>query len=92
MPPGVPQEAIWAGGPDGGSYILCKTDEGNNANFCEVWNDYNGDLIERGNYRLMKEGRAATKEELVYSWADRGGRIGLKNGGTLNNFDHPPPR
>ena len=84
-PKAVPAEAIWAGGPDGGSYVLCTVDQAKDVNRCEVWNDYNGDLIESGEYRLREQKRAAQPSELVYVFADRGGRIELKNGMVLEN-------
>jgi hypothetical protein len=86
-PAGVPEAAIWAGGMDGGSFILCEVDSGRDVNTCRVWNDQSGGLEESGDYRLLKEGRAATSSELKYVWADRGGRIGLQNGLILENLD-----
>src|ERR1700722_18165443 len=79
-PAGVEKGAVWAGGPDGGSYILCGVDRDRNVNLCKVWNDYTGEIVERGCYRLVKEVRAATERELTYRWADRAGWIGLKDG------------
>jgi|HubBroStandDraft_1064217.scaffolds.fasta_scaffold297152_2 hypothetical protein len=31
-PRGVPRDAVWAGGPDGGSYILCRVDSAREVN------------------------------------------------------------
>ena len=89
---GVPSEAVWAGGPDGGAYIACEADPKRNVNRCRVWNDYTGALVEHGDYQLLNEGRAATKSELVYTWADFGGWIGLKGGRVLDSVDHRHPR
>ena len=91
-PQGVPAEAVWAGGLDGGSWILCGGDTTRNVNTCSVWNDQNGALAETGDYRLLKEGRAASNSELKYEWADRAGWIGLQNGLVLDNMDHRHPR
>jgi hypothetical protein len=86
-PKGVPPEAVWAGGPDGGSYVWCKIDQIQSSNYCKVWNDFNGHLIESGNYRILGQDRAAGMEELVYGGASRGGQIWLKNGLTLQKVD-----
>jgi hypothetical protein len=91
-PKGVPSEAVWAGGPDGGSFIFCDFDSVKDVNHCKVWNDFNGQLVESGEYRLLKEGRAANKSELVYAWADRGGWIGLRHDLVLDNLDGRHPR
>jgi len=90
-PRGVPPEATWAGGLDGGAFIHCDVDHTKDVNRCRVWNDFTGQLIESGEYRLLKEGRAAKPSELVYSWADFGGWIGLEHGLVLANLDgrHP---
>jgi hypothetical protein len=87
----VPKTAIWAGGADGGSYVLCDIDPGHDVNHCSVWNDFNGSLIENGSYRLLREKRAARAEELKFMWADRDGWIGLANNKVLANIDgrHP---
>jgi hypothetical protein len=58
-PAAVPAEATWAGGVDGGSYVLCTVDQAKGVNRCEVWNDYNGDLVESGEYSLREQKRAA---------------------------------
>ena len=91
-PEGVPSEAVWAGGPDGGSFVFCDVDSRKGVNHCKVWNDVNGQLVESGEYRLLKEGRAAEPSELAYAWADRAGWIGLKGGFVLDNLDGRHPR
>ena len=91
-PKGVPNEAVWAGGPDGGSFVFCDVDSRKEVNHCKVWNDFNGQLVESGEYRLLKEGRAANTSELVYAWADRGGWIGLRRDPVLENVDGRHPR
>jgi len=85
----VPSDALWVGGADGGAYVRCTSDSARDVNPCSVWNDYTGDLIESGDYRLRKEGRAATEAELVISFPDFGGLIYLKNGLVLKRL---PPR
>lgn len=85
-PSAVPKDAIWAGGQDGGVYIRCEVDESSNSDVCTTWNDYSGTIIDQGRFQLLKEGRAARKSELVYTWADGAGRIGLKDGRILNRI------
>ena len=77
-PSSVPSSAKWAGGPDGGSYVECSIDKEHNANKCTVWNDYTGQIVESGYYRLSNQNRAATKDELRIKGADRGGTILLE--------------
>jgi len=84
-PQGVPTAALWVGGADGGAYVLCSVDTARNVNPCSVWNDYTGDLVESGNYRLRKEVRAATQSELRISFPDFNGLIYL-NGGLVLNY------
>lgn len=91
-PTGVPDEAVWAGGVDGGSFIFCDVDPLRRVNRCKVWNDFNGKIVESGEYRLLKEGRVAEQSELAYSWADGAGWIGLKGGLVLANVDGRHPR
>jgi hypothetical protein len=79
-PTGVPSNAVWVGGADGGAYVHCTVDVGRNVNPCEVWNDYTGQLVESGDYRLVKEGRAARASELRISFPDFGGKIYLEGG------------
>jgi hypothetical protein len=82
-PAGVPAEAVWAGGLDGGSFVLCDADSGAPANNCAVYNEDTGQVMDRGSFRLKPENRPARKDELRYAWADWGGQIGLSNGRTL---------
>ena len=91
-PEGVPAEAVWAGGPDGGSFVLCDVDSVKDVNNCKVWNDFTGQLKESGEYRLLREGRAASSAELVYTWADGAGWIGLEHDLVLDNLDGRHPR
>ena len=63
-PPGVPNDAVWAGGADGGAYVRCTVDKGRDVNLCTVWNDNTGYSSGLGSYRLKQENRAATLSEL----------------------------
>lgn len=79
-PANVPQDAIWAGGADGGAYVHCAVDVYRQTNPCTVWNDYTGNIVESGDYKLMAQGRAAVQAELRNTAADFGGHIYLQNG------------
>lgn len=72
--------------------MFCDIDTVKNVNHCNVWNDYTGELMESGAYRLLKQGRAAKSSELVYTWADGAGWIGLEGGLILDNLDGRHPR
>ncbi len=82
-PGAVAVQAVWAGGLDGGSYVLCDIVAGSDLNRCTVWNDTTGRIEEEGTYRLLRGGRVATLDELKPTWADRSGRIGLKDNKVL---------
>ncbi len=88
-PAGVPSEAVWAGGLDGGSFILCDVDPSRKVNKCTVYDDSAGQIMERGDFRLKAEDRAASAAELTYAWADRGGTIGLADGRVLKRVHLP---
>lgn len=79
-PSGVPSDALWVGGADGGAYVRCTVDIDHDVNLCSVWNDYSGHLVEFGEYRLLKEGRAAKESELRVLFPDFGGLIYLQKG------------
>ncbi|MFI5071065.1 MAG: hypothetical protein ACHP8A_09255 [Terriglobales bacterium] len=79
-PSGVPSDALWFGGADGGSYVRCTLDAPHDVNRCSVWNDFTGHLVETGAYRLLNEGRAAKESELKVAYPDFSGRIYLQKG------------
>ena len=79
-PAGVPNDAMWVGGADGGAYVRCGIDTTRNVNPCSVWSDYTGQLVESGDYELVKKHRAATEAELHVTFPDFGGRIYLQGG------------
>jgi hypothetical protein len=85
-PAGVPSNAQWAGGADGGAYVSCSIDAIRDVNPCSVWNDYTGQLVESGNYRLVHEGRAAKESELRITFSDFGGSIYLQGGLVLKRL------
>jgi hypothetical protein len=52
----VPAEAIWAGGGDGGDWLLCVMRGKEPVPFfdCEVYSDHTGSLTTRGRYSFAK--------------------------------------
>jgi hypothetical protein len=89
-PAGVPDDAIWAGGRDGGCFVKCEVDVAKSVNNCVAYLDSNGHVLQRGEYRIRGEARAATTEELAYAWCD-GNAIGLKNGLVLDPVEKSVP-
>jgi hypothetical protein len=89
-PKAVPQNANWVGGADGGAYVRCFPNEGQDVDECSVWNDNTGGLVESGKYKLAKEQRAATEDELKVYFPDFGGSIYLENGLVLKRQSATP--
>ena len=85
-PTGFPTQAVWAGGLDGGSFILCEADSSRDVDKCTVYNEDTGQVMDQGSFRFKAEDRAARPEELKYAWADWGGMIGLADGRTYSEF------
>lgn len=52
-PKGVPADAVWAGGADGGSFIKCSYDASTGLNFCIVYNDFTGDIMAKVFYHAL---------------------------------------
>jgi len=82
-PEGVPLEASWAGGIDGGGWVLCHADEpATDYNLCTIWNE-EGKAFEPSRYRLRDRdrdlNRAARASELRYTYVT-GEQIGLQGG------------
>ncbi len=82
-PGGVPLEASWIGGIDGGGWVLCHADEASTGyNLCAVWNE-EGRGSEPSRYRLRDRlknlNRAARADELRYTFASAD-QIGLEGG------------
>lgn len=86
-PVGVPLDAVWVGGADGGAYVRCAVDAARNVNHCEVWNDSTGNLSEHGDYQVRGQARAATEQELKgISFPDFAGHIYLAKGIVLDHL------
>jgi hypothetical protein len=54
-PEGVPQEAVWAGGPDGGDWFYCRPIGGSPTNrfFVTVFAEETGAIVYKGAFRLQ---------------------------------------
>jgi len=87
VPAGVPDTAKWAGGIDGGVWVVCKDTEKNYEFSCSVFGE-NGTLWREANYRLSgsaaKSNRVTTTDlaNIGYSWYD-GHQIQLVDGSKL---------
>ena len=66
----VPRQALWVGGPDGGSYIDCHDVKTLNYDDCTIYNDWTGAVKATGHFTLKGQNRAATSTELKYSVFD----------------------
>lgn len=85
-PHGVPEDAVWAGGADGGAYIRCSVDKTHDYNVCTVWNDFTGESSGPAAYRLEPQGRPAAEQELSFLGAANA-TIYLKGGLTLTRVE-----
>ena len=74
---GVPSEAVWAGGLDGGGWVHCSTPSPG-FNQCTIY-DEEGRSLGPARYTLRNTGRAAKPEELKYRYVT-GEAIGLEGG------------
>jgi hypothetical protein len=90
-PKNVPPAAIWAGGPDGGNWFWCDFVLDRSWNKCSVYADVTGALLEKGQFQLKDEGRAAAEAELQFAYYSLG-EIHLANNRTLVRIDVDPDR
>jgi hypothetical protein len=81
-PKGVPADALWAGGADGGSFIRCSYDAGTDLNMCSAYNDRTGRLEIQGQFTITGPTRAKDVWRFEYSGFD-GRRIYLTDGSVL---------
>ena len=61
---GIPKDAVWAGGIDGGSWILCS----NQKEFkydCTIYNDHTGELMARGTFLHRRVSYNISTEKLI---------------------------
>jgi hypothetical protein len=78
--PGIPLEAVWAGGADGGAWLLCTVESRRNR--CTIYNDHTGQVWARGIFVLEGRQEGVPKAELRYSSFD-GRAVHLQDGRTL---------
>ena len=83
-PKSVPAEAVWAGGIDGGGWVVCSTSS-SEYNECTIF-DEGGGSQGPGRYVLKSSGRAARSDELKYTYLT-GKAIGLQGGLELTRID-----
>lgn len=81
-PISVPSEAVWAGGLDGGAWIRCSYEPEENANWCTVWNDTNGEILSSSLHVLRETGKPVAEVGLLYQAFD-GVAIWLKGNRAL---------
>ncbi len=74
---GVPSEAAWAGGVDGGGWVLCLTTSPK-YNTCTIY-DEEGRTLGPTRYVLKSTGEAAKADQLKYTYVT-GQAIGLQGG------------
>jgi hypothetical protein len=85
-----PPQAVWAGGPDGGSWFVCTVDERVSGDVCTVYEESHGIVLAQGPFRLRRTGRAARTSELRYEFFD-GRSIYLIGGRVLDPVTSPEP-
>ena len=90
---GIPKDAVWAGGLDGGSWFLCNKTK-IFTYYCRIYNDYSGDIEAKGVFihksiywndkkkEAVISALSADKPLSPYSYYD-GYNIALENNETL---------
>jgi hypothetical protein len=83
-PSGVPEHAIWAGGMDGGEFLLISPAKADGSYPAKIYNDHSGELEFNGLLRLDKPGGKPidVKDPKVYSDWD-GDVLSLRDGRVL---------
>lgn len=76
----IPSAAVWAGGPDGGAWILCREDGARN--LCTIYNENSGEVWVRDHFVLEGTSRGVSAQGLRYDFFD-GERIVLSDGRVL---------
>jgi hypothetical protein len=65
---GIPEQAIWFGGLDGGQWILYEKYDSSQFRYkCNIYNDYTGDLTATGDFILRKYEWNNNLKEFSYS-------------------------
>jgi hypothetical protein len=83
-PSGVPAKAVWAGGIDGGDFILLSSPTADGSYPAKIYNDHSGDLEFDGKLRLKERSKAPidVTDPKTYSGWD-GESLFLRDGRTL---------
>jgi hypothetical protein len=83
-PTGVPPDAVWAGGMDGGGWVLCSAPSAE-YNECTIY-DEEGRTQGPARYILKGTGTAANADQLRYTYVT-GKAIGLQGGLELQRLE-----
>ncbi len=87
-PKGVPTDAVWAGGADGGSYIKCVYNSKDGLLYCTVYNDYTGDVRANGPFKITGPSKPENVSKFKYSGYD-GKKIYLLDGSVISSTVEP---
>jgi len=69
-PTNVPESAVWGGGVDGGSWLVCKPRKERYAYACEIYWDSDGTLWAKGTYLLRKVNWDQGQKRAIYIEAE----------------------
>ena len=69
-PTNVPESAVWGGGVDGGSWLVCKLRKERSAYACEIYWDSDGTLWAKGTYLLRKVNWDEGQKRSIYIEAE----------------------
>jgi hypothetical protein len=84
-PSGVPANAIWAGGVDGGDFILLSPAKADGTYPVKIYNDHSGDLEFSGRLRLKEPSTAPIDVTDPKTYSDWDGEsLSLRDGRTLS--------
>lgn len=65
---GIPSNAVWAGGVDRGSWILCEFQEQSGDRYrCKIFNDYSGTTEASGEYIIRHSTWDKDQKKAIYS-------------------------
>jgi hypothetical protein len=80
----VPAKAIWAGGIDGGDFILLSSPTADGSYPAKIYNDHSGDLEFSGKLRLKEPSKAPIDVTDPKTYSDWDGEsLSLRDGRTL---------
>jgi len=88
-PAGVPNSAVWVGGPDGGAFIDCAASRNEGPNACTVYDEPTGEVWMSGGFALEGWQLGVPAQQLKYAGVE-GSNIYLVDGSVL--VPVPPSR